>query len=170
MSIESMMPSNHLILYCPLLLPSIFPSIRVFSNELALHIRWPEYWSFSISPSNVRTALKNATPNTWWHSLAKLLCQILYTEHDINVEGKSDIKIRVNYFYIYFPGGAGGKKPACQCRRCKRPGFNSWVGKIPWRRKWQPTPVFLPGESHGQKCLAGYSPWGPKESDMTEVT
>ena len=54
MSIESMMPSNHLILCHPLLPPSIFPSIRVFSNELALHIRWPKYWSFSfnISPSS----------------------------------------------------------------------------------------------------------------------
>ena len=53
MSIESVMPSNHLILCRPLLLlPSIFPSIRVFSNELALHIRWPKYWSFSVSPSN----------------------------------------------------------------------------------------------------------------------
>ena len=55
MSIESVMPSNHLTLCCPLLLlPSIFPSIRVFSNELVLHIRWPKYWtfSFSISPSN----------------------------------------------------------------------------------------------------------------------
>ena len=55
MFIESVMPSNHLILCCPLLLPpSIFPSIRVFSNESALHIRWPKYWSFSfnISPSN----------------------------------------------------------------------------------------------------------------------
>ena len=44
----------------------------------------------------------------------------------------------------------------------------SLVGKIPWRRKWQPTPVFLPGEFHGQRSLAGYSPWGRKESDMTE--
>ena len=54
MSIESVMPSNHLILCCPLLLPSILPSIRVFSNESVLHIRWPKYWSFSfsISPSN----------------------------------------------------------------------------------------------------------------------
>ena len=53
MSIQSVMPSNHLILYCPLLpLPSIFPSIRVFSKELALCIRWPKYWSFNISPSN----------------------------------------------------------------------------------------------------------------------
>ena len=60
MSVESVMPSNHLILYHPLLLlPSIFPSIRVFSNELALHIRWPKYWSFSfsISPSNEYSGL-----------------------------------------------------------------------------------------------------------------
>ena len=53
MLIESVMPSNHLILCCPLLLlPSVFPSIRVFSNESALRIRWPKYWSFSISPSS----------------------------------------------------------------------------------------------------------------------
>ena len=57
-SIESVMPSNHLILCCPLLfLPSIFPSIRVFSNESALHIRWPNHWSFSISPSNEYSGL-----------------------------------------------------------------------------------------------------------------
>ena len=58
MSIASVMPSNHLIL-CPLLLPSIFPSIRVFSNELVLPIRWPKYWSlsFNISPSNEYSAL-----------------------------------------------------------------------------------------------------------------
>ena len=54
---------------------------------------------------------------------------------------------------------------ACQCRRCE---FDPWVGKIPWRRAWQPTPVLLPGESHRQRSLAGYSPWGCKESDMAE--
>ena len=63
-----------------------------------------------------------------------------------------------------------GKESACQCRRCKRCGFNPWVGKIPWRRAWQPTPVFLPGESHGQRSLVGYSPSGRKEQDMTEAT
>ena len=47
-------------------------------------------------------------------------------------------------------------------------GFDSWVGKIPWRQEWQPTPVFLPGESYGQKSLAGCSPWGRKKSDTTE--
>ena len=48
------------------------------------------------------------------------------------------------------------------------PGFNPWVGKIPWRRAWQPTAVFLPEESHGQRSMAGYSPWGHKELDTTE--
>ena len=54
------------------------------------------------------------------------------------------------------------------CLQCGRPGFSPWVGKIPWRRKWQPTPVLLPGKSHGQRSLVGYSPWGCRESDMTE--
>jgi len=62
-----------------------------------------------------------------------------------------------------------GKELACQCRRHKRRRFNPWIGKIPWRRKWQPTPVFLPGESHGQRNLAVYSPWGHKALDTTEV-
>ena len=52
-----------------------------------------------------------------------------------------------------FPDGTSGKEPACQCRRRKRFGFHPWVGKIPWRRARQPTPVFLPGESHGQRSL-----------------
>jgi len=59
-----------------------------------------------------------------------------------------------------FSGGASGKESACQYRRLKRQGFDPWVQKIPWRREWQPTPVFLPGESHGQRILVGYSPWG----------
>ena len=51
-----------------------------------------------------------------------------------------------------------------------RHGFDTWVGKVPWRRAWQPTPEFLPGESHGQRSLTGCSPWGHKESDPTELT
>ena len=57
---------------------------------------------------------------------------------------------------IWLPGGASGKEPICQCRRHKRHGFDPWVG----RRAWQPIPVLLPGESHGQRSLVGYSPWG----------
>ena len=67
-----------------------------------------------------------------------------------------------------FPGGASGKEPAGQCRRRQRCRSRLWVGGTPWRRAWQPTPVFLPAESHGQKSLAGYSPQGRRESDMAE--
>ena len=53
----------------------------------------------------------------------------------------------------------------------RRPGFSPWVEKIPWRRAWQPTPIFLPGESHEQRSLVGYSPWGLKEWDtMSDLT
>ena len=54
------------------------------------------------------------------------------------------------------------------CLQCSRPGLNPWVWKIPWSRKWQHTPGFLPGKSHGQRSLAGYHPEGCKESDLTE--
>ena len=54
------------------------------------------------------------------------------------------------------------------CLQCRRPRFDPWVGKIHWRRKWQSTPVLLPGKSHGQRSLVGYSPRGGKESDTTE--
>ena len=63
------------------------------------------------------------------------------------------------------PRWLSGKKSACQCRRL---GFDPWVRKICWSGKWQPTPVFLPGKSHGQRSLAGYSPRGHKELDTTE--
>ena len=54
------------------------------------------------------------------------------------------------------------------CLQCRRPGFDPWVSKVPWRKEWQPTPVFLPGELHAQRSLVGYSPWGYKTWDMTQ--
>ena len=74
------------------------------------------------------------------------------------------------YSLVGFPGGASHKEPICQCRRHKRPGFDPWVGKIPWRRKWKPTSVFLPGKSHEQRSLAGYRPQDCTELDITEAT
>ena len=62
------------------------------------------------------------------------------------------------------------KNPPGNAEVIKRHGFNPWVRKIPWRRKWQPTPVFLPGKSHGQRSLVGYSPQDHKELDVTEAT
>ena len=64
-----------------------------------------------------------------------------------------------------FPGSSDGKESACNAGYLGRK--DSWVGKIPWRRAWQPTPVFLLGEFHGQRSLAGYSPWSRKDSDTT---
>ena len=69
-----------------------------------------------------------------------------------------------------FPGGASGQEPTCQCRRCLRQALHPWIRKIPWRRAQQSAPVFLPGESYGQRRLAGYSPQGRKESNTTEAT
>ena len=68
-----------------------------------------------------------------------VLKKILYPELRIHYE--------INSIYHSFPGCTSGKEPTCQCRRCLRQGIFPWVGKIPWRRAWQPTPVFLPGES-----------------------
>ena len=61
-----------------------------------------------------------------------------------------------------------GKEYACQCKSSRQFRFGPWEGTIPWRRKWQPTPVMSPGKSHGQRSLAGCSPWGCKESEATE--
>ena len=65
------------------------------------------------------------------------------------------------------PWSLSGQESACQCRR---PGFDPRIGKISWRRKWQPTPVFLPGKSHGQRSLAGYDPWGHRRVRLDWVT
>ena len=67
--------------------------------------------------------------------------------------------------YMWRPDSSDGKESVYNAGR---PGFNSWVGKTSWRRAWQPTPVFLPGESHGQWSLVGSRPWGCKESGTTE--
>ena len=75
-------------------------------------------------------------------------------------------------YYIHshsqdFPGGSEGRSV---CLQCGRPRFDPWVGKMPWRRKWQPTPELLPGKSLGRRGVVDYSPWGRKESDTTVVT
>ena len=73
--------------------------------------------------------------------------------------------IRTRLLKLWLPRGLVGKESACYVGI---PRFNPGVGKIPWKRKCQPTPLFLPGEFHGQRNLVGYTPWGHKESDMTE--
>ena len=90
------------------------------------------------------------------------LCQV----HSRKSRRTMPINICYSSPCIGFPGGSVvSKEVTCQCRSL---GFDPWIGNIPWRRKWQPSPVFLPGKPHGQRSLAGYSPWGPKELDMNE--
>ena len=83
------------------------------------------------------------------------------------------LKLSYGLFFFFLPHHRllwwlGGKESACQSRRCRRQRFDPWVRKILWSRKWQPTPVFLPVKSHGQRSLEGYSPNGPKELDMSK--
>ena len=132
MSIELMMPSNNLILCHPLLLlPSIFPNIRGFSNESVLHIRWPKYWSFSfsISPSNEYSGL---------------------------------ISFRMDWLDLLAVQGTLKNLLQYHCSKASILQRSAFFR----RRQWHPTPVLLPGKSHGQRSLIGCSPWGRKESDM----
>ena len=79
-------------------------------------------------------------------------------------ETSSDQLIWLLNVNFVLPRWHSGEESACRCRRSR---FDPWVRKIPWSRKWQPTPVFLPGKFHEQRTLVGYSPWGCKESDTT---
>ena len=79
------------------------------------------------------------------------------------VEGTDNFKVK--YLHNRLPWWLSQERVCLQWRRLR---FNTWVRKIPWRKEWQPTPVFLSRESHGQRSLVGYSPWDCKESDMTE--
>ena len=97
----------------------------------------------------------------WFLSGDTHTCVFMSLCSQAHTQGSTNVYVKVQIV----PWWLSGKGSACQCRRHK---FNPWVRKIPWRRKWQPTPVFLPGEFHGQWSLVGYSPWGQKELDTTE--
>ena len=176
MSIESVRPCNHLILRHPLLLlPSIVPSIRDFSIESVLRIMWPKYWSFSfsISPSNEHWLDLPAVQGT----LKSLLQQ-----HS----SKTSILLRSAFFLVQlsYPYKTTGKTVALTIRtfvdKVMSLLFNmlsrlratslSLFTLMHWRRKWQPTPVFLPGESQGRGSLVGCRLWGRTELDTTEAT
>ena len=103
-SIESMMPSNHLILSHSLLLPSVFPSIRVFSNESALHIRWPKYWSFSfsISPSDEYSGLISFRIDWFDLALQRTLKSFLQ-QHNLKasiLQGSAFFMVQLSYLYM----------------------------------------------------------------------
>ena len=200
MSIALVMPSSHLILWSPLLLlPSIFPSIRHFSNESAVHISWPNYWSFSISPSKEYSRLISLLGLT---GLISLQSKGLSGALSSTTVQRHQFFGTLAFFMIQLlqPYMTTGKTTALTMEKAMAPHSSTLAWKIPWmeepgglqsmgsrrvghwktslslftfmhwRRKWQPTPVFLPRESQGQGSLVGCRLWGHTESDMTEVT
>ena len=163
MSIGSVMPSNYLILCHPLLLPSMFPSNRVFSKESALRIRWPKYWSFSfnISPSNEHQGL--ISPRMDWLDLLAVqgTLKSLLQHHS----SKASI-VRCSALFIVqlsHPYMTTGKTIALTRQtfvgKVMSLLFNMLSRLVIWRRQWHPTPVLLPGKSHGWRSLVGCSPW-----------
>ena len=97
------------------------------------------------------------------------------SQENISVLGKMERLLTLSFClklssFTYLPWWLDGKKSTCQCRKCKKWGFDPWVGKMPWRRKWQPTPEFLTGKSHKQRSLVGYSPWICKRVGQDLVT
>ena len=111
----------------------------------------------------------------WWHVIEQLELSTLplgIYYGTITLENNVAISFKVIHTHSH---GASQvalvvKNPVASAGDIKRLRFHPWVGKIPWRRAWQSTPVSLPGESHGQRSLAGYSPLGHTESDLTEVS
>ena len=218
-SIELVMPSNHLIFCCHLLLPSIFPRIGVFSKESVLHIRWPKYWSYSfnMSPSHEYSGLISFRID-WFDLLSvQWTLKSLLQHHS----SKASILQCSALFMVQLsrPFMTTGKTIALtrqtfvgkimsllfntlsRLEKAMAPHSSTLAWKIPWveepgglqsmgslrvghdwatslslfpfvhwRRKWQPTPVFLPGESQGWGSLVGFRLWGRTESDTTEVT
>ena len=116
--------------------------------------------SFILLMGNLRLGMAKETQLKSWELGLKL---------KLSLKSKSVSICPSFHSYMAFPGGTSGKEPACQCRRHKRRGFDPWVGTIPWIRKWQPTPVFLAGESHGQRSLKGYSPQSCKSTHLSSI-
>ena len=155
------MSLNHLILCCPLLLlPSIFPSIRVFSNELALPIKWPKYRSFrcSINPSNEYSGLIPFRID-WFDLLA---VKSLQCWEALQFEGISSSALSL-FFIVQL------SRPCMTTRKTIALPIWTFVSKVR-RRKQQLIPVFLPGESHKRRSLMGYSPRGHKELNTTAIS
>ena len=117
-------------------------SICDLSSTFSPHPHWPPYSAFLAPP------LPCSVMSFWLQAMSWTSCY-----RSVSVLRESE----TCRGFGGFPGGTSGKEPTCQCRRHKRCGFDPWVRKIPWRRAQQPTPVFLPGESHGHRSLAGYS-------------
>ena len=140
---------------------------RIWAEALANNWSWFIYWEHQGHPAeifiwqgaggegeglrHIQLPALPKSPLTEYVSLGKYRCYFVYM-----------------YLFYWLSRWLSGKESACQCRRRRRLRLDAWVWKIPQRRKWQPTPVFLPGESHRQRSLAGYKSMSCKESNTTE--
>ena len=154
------MPSNHLILcHLLLLLPSIFPRTGVFSNESALHIRWPKHWCFSISPSKEQAGLISFRIDLF----DLLAVQGTFKSYLQSHISKATILWCSAFFMVQLshPYVTTGKTIALTIwtfvSKVMSLLFNTCLSQS---RQWHPTPVLTPGKSHGWRSLVGCSPWG----------
>ena len=134
--------------------------VAVFFQEIS--------WSLQYIPRILWLLFLRCSPSLHLYFPWRFLIPLTTIRHSSHPVSFMAFLIIVPMDILGFSGGASGKELSCQCRRCWRCRFNLWVGKIPCRREWLPTSVFLPGEFHGQSSLAGYSPRGHKELDTTD--
>ena len=142
-------------------------------NRHALSSRWKKtlmtFWQTGISCHHDRHH------PLWWHtsipiSMSWTPCHS--DRYDLQCFSSRILKLQsitwTHWTIIIRPQTMASLVAQMVCLQCWRPGFDLWIGTIPWRRAWLPTPVFLPREFHGQRSLEGCSPWSSKESDTTE--
>ena len=180
-SSQSFMPSNHLVFCHPLQFwPSVFPSIRVYSKESVLHIRWP---SIGVSASVLSVNIQDWIPLglTGWISLQSKGLWRVFSNTTVQKHQFFSAQLSfgesngtpLQYSCLEKPMDGGAWKAAVHGvaeSQTQLSDFTFMFHFMHWRRKWQPTPVFLPEEYQGLGSLVGCRLWGRTESDTTEVT
>ena len=144
-------------------------SLALQADSLLLsHLGLPEcLWLKSLHQVTIRCQPGLSWRLNWWKFFQTHPCGCWQDSVPFGVLTRSLPQFLCPWAFLYpwdFPGGSDGSV----CLQCGRLGFDPWVGKILWRRKWQPAPVLLPGKSHGRRSLVVYNPWGNRESDTTE--
>ena len=157
----------------------LFASLWTIARQAPLLIGFSrrEYWSGFLLHFILRGIFPTQGSNScllcllhWRASSLPLVLPGNVYRHAFNLKEDLKASLEVCRFGYWMLECTSGKESACRWRRRRKHRFNPWVGKISWRRKWQPTPVFLSGKSHGQRSLVGYSPRRCKDSDTTEHT
>ena len=141
-----------------------YMSIKMYKYKYSLLLAWkPNEVTLNLNTAMKRMNLGGYDPNleTPPHSQVKPQSSSNWSESESISSSMSEGVDNPDHV-IWASRWHSGNESSCQCMRYKTHRSSPWVGKIPWRRKWQPTPVFLPGESHGQRSLVSYTPWWRK--------